>query len=186
MAVERVDDPTTSMYQPQIRQSDHVRFQRRSDRQTGPSEPLWSQGPMGPPFFRKKDQKIEQLWTPWSQRTMSLPFLIQKYPIWNPMIPRAQLFSYKGSKYRPNLEPIVPRAHLSSDLSLQQIQQLLVTRANGPTLISLMTWRRAYRFWKIPPCTKQKSPLHFYWSDYKTFNILTETNEDCSHSHFEL
>ena len=112
MAVERVDDPTTSIYQPQIRQSDHVRFQRRSDRQTGPSEPLWSQGLMGPPFFRKKDQKIDQLRTPWSQRTMSSPFLTQKYPNWNPIV-----FYAKRSKYRPNLKPMVPRAHLSSDLS---------------------------------------------------------------------
>ena len=35
-------------------------------------------------------------------------------------------------------------------------------------------WRNAYRFWKIPPCTKEKSPLHVYWFHYRTFNFLTE------------
>ena len=104
MAVERVDDPTTSMYQPQIRQSDHVRFQRRSDRQTGPSELLWSQGPMGPPFFRKKGPKNRTTLDPMVPKNNEIVFLNTEISHLEPKY----LHKKDPNMYRPNLKPMVP------------------------------------------------------------------------------
>ena len=41
-------------------------------------------------------------------------------------------------------------------------------------------------FGKFHPAQNKNPPLHVYWFDYKTFNILTEPNDDFSHGYFEL
>ena len=53
-----------------------------------------------------------------------------------------------------------------------------MTFTMGPKSLFLHTLipHHAYRCWKIPPCTKQKSTLRVYWFHYITFNILTEQN----------
>ena len=82
----------------------------------------------------------------------------------------------------------------SADKNKVEIQQNFVAFSEYMNFTSLSKESKGYSHLSNKPCTNQKSSLHVYLLislqnfqySYRTFHILTETNDDYPHRHFEL